>query len=53
MLTKIVGTGLVIFGGAIVIFFPYPSGLQHGNMTMAGIFLGLLLIAIGLFLIKM
>lgn len=53
MLTKLIGTGLVIFGGAMVILFPYPTGLQHIDIGITGALIGLVLIGIGLFLIKM
>ena len=52
MLSKLLGIGLVIFGGAIVIFFPYLRLIQAPQMTTTGIIIGLILIGIGLYLLK-
>jgi len=52
MLSKLLGIGLITFGAAIIIFFPYISTMQPPQMTTTGIIIGLILIGIGLYLLK-
>ena len=53
VLAKLLGLGFVIFGAAIVIFFPYFVKMQAPQMTITGIIVGIILIGIGLYLLKM
>jgi len=52
MITKIAGTASFVIGLLIVIGFPWVSQYQEARLARAGILLGLLLIAVGLFLMK-
>ncbi len=50
---KLAGWGCLFFGGLMIISFPFTKHNQPIQMTMAGIVLGIILIGVGLFLIKL
>ena len=53
ILTKILGMGCVLFGLAMIVFFPYTQR-QHQPAWMgnAGIVVGIVFLGIGLLLLK-
>jgi hypothetical protein len=52
MLSKILGAGSFLLGLLIIIHFPDITRYQPESMGRAGILIGLILIAIGLYLMK-
>ena len=52
MITKIAGAASFAIGLLIVIGFPWVSQYQEEKLARAGVLLGLFLIAVGLFLMK-
>lgn len=52
MLTKVLGWGCLACGVGLVIFFPYIPGYQPPSVTNAGVLIGIALIAMGLFLLR-
>ncbi|MEM5794072.1 MAG: hypothetical protein QXS48_02545 [Candidatus Aenigmatarchaeota archaeon] len=51
-MNQIIGAGCFVFGLLIIISFPYIEKYQPEEMTKAGIFIGILLMVIGLILMK-
>ncbi|MBL7170260.1 MAG: hypothetical protein ISS48_04530 [Candidatus Aenigmarchaeota archaeon] len=52
VLLKLVGWGLVFFGGVVVLFGPFNPKSQPVAVESAVIIFGIILIGIGIFLIK-
>lgn len=52
VLGKIVGIGCILFGLAMIVFFPYTAHHQPPWMTNAGVLIGIIFLGIGLFLMK-
>ncbi|MEM7825614.1 MAG: hypothetical protein QW412_02010 [Candidatus Aenigmatarchaeota archaeon] len=52
MISQIVGAGCFVFGLLILVGFPYFTRYQPEPMGRAGIFIGVLLMIIGLILMK-
>jgi len=52
MVTKIIGAGSFLLGLLIVIGFPWVSQYQPEKMARGGVLIGILLIVIGIFLMK-
>ena len=54
MFRKIIGWGLVVLGAAIIVFMPYTTIHQQpsGRIGATMVFIGIVILGIGLFLIK-
>jgi hypothetical protein len=52
MIQKIVGAGMLLLGLALVMGFPYIAEYTPDEMTNAAVIIGLILIVIGIYLIK-
>ncbi|MDI6798791.1 MAG: hypothetical protein QMD12_02225 [Candidatus Aenigmarchaeota archaeon] len=52
MVTKIIGAGSFLLGLLIVVGFPWIRTYQPESMARAGVLIGILLIVIGIFLMK-
>ncbi|MFH8086679.1 MAG: hypothetical protein QW609_02560 [Candidatus Aenigmatarchaeota archaeon] len=51
-MNQIIGAGLFVFGLLIIVCFPYIERYQPEEITKTGIFIGILLMIIGLILMK-
>lgn len=49
---KVAGAGFIVFGLAMIIFFPYIQDYQPEALSYAGVILGIIFFGIGLFLLK-
>jgi hypothetical protein len=52
ILLKIIGAGCVLLGFFLVVLFPDSPDLQPPNMGWAGVLIGIFLILLGIYLLK-
>jgi lipopolysaccharide export LptBFGC system permease protein LptF len=52
ILTKLIGAGCILLGFFLVVIFPDSSELQPPNMFIGATLIGILLIAFGIYLLK-
>jgi hypothetical protein len=52
MITKIVGLSFTLLGLSLIIFFPFLDKYQPEPLGKAAIFVGIILLGIGIYLLK-
>jgi hypothetical protein len=53
ILIKIIGAGCILLGFFLVVLFPDIPEFQSPSMGWAGVFIGIFLIALGIYLLKL
>ncbi len=53
ILIKFIGAGCILLGFFLVVIFPDSPDFQQPNMTLSASILGILLIMLGIYLLKM